>query len=191
MQSRNINMSDLRKKYIKEVVPKMKEKFGYKNTLAVPKITKTVVNIGIGGLIKDEKARELIIKDLALITGQKPVATQVKKAIAGFKTRQGMIIGLKTTLRGKRMFEFLSRLINVAIPRIRDFRGLNPKSIDQGGNLTIGIKEHIIFPEISQEDIKRIFGFEVSVITNAKTRKEALELFKLLGFPIKKDGQKI
>lgn len=178
----------LQEKYKKEIVPAMKEKFGYKNILAVPKIKKTIVNIGIGNILKDDKAIELITKHLTTITGQKPVPTLARKAIAGFKTREKMIIGLKVTLRGKRMFDFLSRLINIAIPRTRDFRGLNPKSVDQGGNLTIGIKEHIIFPEISQEDIKRIFGLEVTVVSSAKKREEALELFKLLGFPIKKDG---
>lgn len=178
---------DLKQKYIKEAIPTMKEKFGYKNNMAVPKIEKVVVNVGIGSsTLKDEKVQELIAKNLALITGQKPVPTQAKKAISSFKTRKGMIIGLKVTLRGKRMFDFLFRLINVAIPRIRDFRGLDPKSIDQGGNLNIGIKEYIIFPEISTEDVKRIFGLEVTIVTNAKKREEALELFKLLGFPIKK-----
>lgn len=178
----------LQKKYQKEVIPAMKEKFGYKNDLAVPRIKGTIVNVGIGSsALKDEKTQEIISKDLTLITGQKPVPTLARKAIAGFKTREGMIVGLKITLRGKRMFEFLSRLINIALPRTRDFRGLSPKSIDQGGNLTIGIKEHIIFPETLGEDIKRIFGLEVTVVSNAKTRKEALELFKLLGFPIKKE----
>jgi large subunit ribosomal protein L5 len=178
----------LQEKYQKEVIPAMKEKFGYKNDLAVPRIKGTIVNVGIGSsALKDEKTQEIISKDLTLITGQKPVPTLARKAIAGFKTRKGMVVGLKITLRGKRMFEFLSRLINIALPRTRDFRGLSPKSIDQGGNLTIGIKEHIIFPEILGEDIKKIFGLEVTVISNAKTRKEALELFKLLGFPIKKE----
>jgi len=186
--TRDLNMSDLKQKYIKEVIPKMKEKFDYKNNLAVPKIMKTVVNVGIGNILKDEKNQELISKELALITGQKPMPTQARKAIAGFKVREGMIIGLKVTLRGEKMFDFLSRLINVAIPRTRDFRGFSSKSVDKGGNLTMGIKEHIIFPEASQEDIKRIFGLEVTVVTASKNREEALELFKLLGFPIKKDG---
>jgi len=178
----------LQEKYQKEVIPAMKEKFGYKNDLAVPRIKGTIVNVGIGSsALKDEKTQEIISKDLTLITGQKPVPTLARKAIAGFKTREGMIVGLKITLRGKRMFEFLSRLINVALPRTRDFRGLSPKSVDQGGNLTIGIKEHIIFPETLGEDIKRIFGLEVTVVSSAKKRKEALELFKLLGFPIKKE----
>ncbi len=180
---------DLKEKYIKEVIPKMKEKFKHKNDLAVPKIERAVVNIGIGSsALKDGKAQERISNDLVLITGQKPVPTLAKKAIAGFKTREGMVVGLKVTLRGKRMYDFLSRLVNIALPRTRDFRGLSPKSVDQNGNLTIGIKEHIIFPELSTEDVKRIFGMEVTIVTKAKNREEALELFKLLGFPIKKDN---
>lgn len=178
------NLTMLQEKYQKEVVPAMKEKFGYKNNLAVPRIVRTIVNVGIGSRLKDEKVQETISSDLALITGQKPTPTLAKKAISAFKTRKGMIVGLKVTLRGKRMLDFLSRLINVALPRTRDFRGLPLKSIDEGGNLTIGIKEHIIFPEITHEDVKKIFGLEVTVITNAKSREEALELFKLLGFPI-------
>ncbi|PJE57597.1 MAG: 50S ribosomal protein L5 [Candidatus Portnoybacteria bacterium CG10_big_fil_rev_8_21_14_0_10_38_18] len=177
----------LEEKYKKEVIPAMKEKFGYKNNLAVPKIKKAVVNVGIGSFSKDNQGQDLIAKDLALITGQKPVPTLAKKAISAFKVREGMVVGLKVTLRGKRMFDFVSRLINVAIPRTRDFRGLPSKSVDKSGNLTIGIREHIIFPEISTEDIKKIFGMEISIVSNAKSREEALELFKLSGFPIKEE----
>lgn len=178
----------LQEKYQKEIISAMKEKFGYKNDLAVPKIEKVIVNVGIGSsALKDEKTQEIISKDLTLITGQKPVPTLAKKAIAGFKTRKGMIIGLKSTLRGRRMHDFLFRLINTALPRTRDFRGLSPKSVDQGGNLTIGIKEQIIFPELSGEDIKKVFGLEVTVVSNTKKREEALELFKLFGFPIKEE----
>lgn len=180
-------MSDLREKYIKEVIPKMKEVFGYKNDLAVPKIQKAVVNVGIGSSSKDDQGQQLVVKDLALITGQKPTPTLAKKAISAFKVRKGMVVGLKVTLRGKRMFDFLSRLINIVLPRTRDFRGLSPKAADRSGNLTIGIKEHIIFPEIADEDIKRIFGLEVTVVSDAKTREEALELLKLIGFPIKQE----
>jgi len=179
-------MSDLKDKYTKEVIPKMKEKFGYKNNLAAPRIKKAVVNIGIGSILKDEKGQDFISRDLSLITGQKPVPTLAKKAISGFKTRQGMVVGLKVTLRGKRMFDFLSRLINIALPRTRDFRGLPPQSVDQGGNLSIGIKEHIVFPEILPEEVKKIFGLEITIVSNAKNREEAIELFRLLGFPIQK-----
>ena len=175
-------------KYKKEVIHAMKEKFGYKNDLAVPKIVKVVVNSGIGKALKDKKIQETITKDLTLITGQKPVSTLAKGAISGFKIRKGMVVGLKTTLRGKRMYNFLDRLVGAAIPRIRDFRGIPEKSIDKEGNLTIGIKEHIIFPEIAHEDVRSIFGFEITVVTNAKKRTESVELFQLLGFPIKKPG---
>jgi len=178
-------MIGLKEKYTKEVIPAMRKKFGYKNNLAVPKVVKVVVNTGIGKALKDKKMQEAIAKDLALITGQKPVSTLARGAISGFKIRKGMKVGLKVTLRGKKMYEFLERLIGTAIPRIRDFRGLPEKSIDKEGNLTVGIKEHIVFPEIAHEDVKTIFGLEVTVVTNAKDRKEAIELFKLLGFPIK------
>ena len=130
MRTRYLNMSDLKKKYISEVIPKMKEKFGYNNIMAVPKILKVAVNVGTGGVSKDEKLQEFIAKDLAIITGQKPVATKAKKAISAFKIREGMEIGLKVTLRGKKMFDFVSRLVNVVLPRTRDFRGLSSKSIE-------------------------------------------------------------
>lgn len=175
----------LQEKYKKEIIPMMRQKFGLKNDLAVPKIVKVVVNIGIGSESKDEKSHESIVKDLSLITGQKPVFTLAKKAISAFKIRQGQPVGLKVTLRSKRMFDFLDRLINVALPRTRDFRGLPEKSIDQNGNLNIGIKEQIIFPEISQEDIRKIFSMEITVVTDTKDRSKAEELFKLMGFPIK------
>jgi len=177
----------LQEKYKKEIVSLMKEKFGYKNNLAVPKIKKVVVNIGTGSFSKDEQTRQLIVKDLTLITGQKPVSTLSKKDISAFKIRQGMVVGMKVTLRGKRMFDFISRLINIVLPRTRDFRGLSPDSIDKSGNLNIGIREHIIFPELSGEDIKKIFGLEVTIVTDAKKREEATELFKLIGFPIKSE----
>ena len=178
-------MNNLQDKYIKEAIPKMRERFGYKNDMAVPRIVKVVVNTGIGKALKDEKIQETIARDLAVITGQKAAPTLAKSAISGFKIREGMVVGLKTTLRGKRMYEFLDRLVGAAIPRIRDFRGLSEKLIDKGGNLNIGIKEHLIFPEIAHEDVRYIFGLEVAVVTNAKKREEAVELFRLLGFPIK------
>lgn len=181
--SKKFNM--ILEKYKKEVISVMKEKFGYQNDLAVPQIIKVVVNAGIGKALKDKKIQETISKDLTLITGQKPIPTLAKGAIAGFKIRKGMTVGLKVTLRGKRMYEFLDRLVGAAIPRIRDFRGILEKSIDKEGNLTVGIKEHIIFPEIAHEEVKFIFGFEITIVTNTKTREETLELFKLLGFPIK------
>ncbi len=172
-------------KYNKKAIPVLREKFGYKNNLAVPKIIKVVINTGISETLKDQKRKEAIAKDLAIITGQKPVSTLAKKAISGFNIRKGMKVGMKITLRKKRMYDFLDRLIMATLPRIRDFRGLSSKAIDKGGNLTIGIKEHIIFPEISQEKISSIFGLQITIATSAKTKEEALELFKLLGFPIK------
>ena len=165
----------------------MKEKFGYKNDFSIPMIKKIVVNVGVGSVLRDEQVQQLVARDITAITGQKAVPTIAKRAISAFKVREGMIVGYKVTLRGKMMFDFADRLINVVIPRIRDFRGLEPKSVDKSGNLTIGIKEHIIFPEISQEEIKKIFGLEITINTNAKSKEEALEFFRLMGLPIKKD----
>lgn len=184
-------MLHLQDKYQKEVIPKMMERFGYKNKMAVPKIEKVIVNTGFGRLVagksseEQKKIWETILNDLSLITGQRPVLTKAKKAISGFKTRIGLPIGAMVTLRGKRMYDFLERLIYIALPRSRDFRGLEEKSIDKGGNLTIGVKEHIAFPEILPERAKNIFGLEITVVTNAKKREEGLELLRLLGFPIK------
>ncbi|MBD3282202.1 MAG: 50S ribosomal protein L5 [Candidatus Portnoybacteria bacterium] len=178
---------NLKEKYQKEIVPKMQEKFSYKNKLAIPKIEKVVVNVGIGNYLKDKKIQNEIEKELGLIVGQKPVPTLSKKAISGFGIRQGMVVGFKSTLRRSRMYDFISRLINLALPRTRDFRGLSLKSVDQSGNLSIGIKESIIFPEVSEKDMKASFGLEVTVVTNAKTREEAIELFRLMGFPLKKE----
>jgi large subunit ribosomal protein L5 len=175
----------LQEKYKKQVIPAMKVKFGYRNDLAVPKITKATINTGIGRFRENKKAVDDIENSLKLIAGQKPVFTMTKKAIANFKTRKGLPIGLKIVLRGKRMYDFLEKLVGFAIPRSRDFRGLEIKSVDQGGNLTIGIKEHIIFPEISHEEVQTIFGLEICISTTAKTKEEGLELFRLLGFPIK------
>lgn len=178
-------MLRLKEKYKKEVIPIMREKFGYKNDFAVPKVEKVVINTGIGRFTQDQKTVEEIGRALSLISGQKPVFTLAKKAISSFKIREGMKVGFKITLRNQRMYDFLERLIYLALPRGRDFRGIDQKSIDEKGNLTIGIKEHIIFPEISHEEVKTIFGLEISVITNAKRKEEGLELLKLLGFPIK------
>jgi len=196
-------MINLKEKYKKEVIPQMMEKFGYnakgdisgkvryKNAMAVPKIEKVVVNTGFGksttGKTSDEqkKIAEAILNDLALICGQKPILTKAKKSISGFKIREGLPIGAQVTLRGKKMYDFLERLINIALPRSRDFQGIDLKAVDKQGNLTIGIREHICFPEILPEKIKSIFGFEITVVTTTKNREEGLELLKLLGFPIK------
>jgi len=184
-------MLRLQDKYQTEVVPKMMERFGYKNKMMVPKIEKVVINTGIGKLLQgiDPAKRSSVIKELsselALISGQKPVLTRAKKAISGFKIKKGSPVGLKVTLRGDRMYDFLERLINFALPRSRDFQGIKSSAIDKEGNLTIGIKEHIVFPEIQPEKSKIIFGLEVTSVSNAKTREEAIELFRLMGFPIK------
>jgi len=185
-------MLRLFEKYKKEVVPAMKEKFGYKNVMAVPKIEKAVVNTGFGRLVvgktseEQKKISNLILNDLSLICGQRPILTKAKKSISTFKIRKGMEIGAVVTLRGRKMYDFLDRLIHIALPRSRDFRGIEQKSFDKKGNLTIGIKEHMIFPEVSPEKAKTIFGFEITIVTTAKTREESIELLKLMGFPIKK-----
>ena len=179
-------MSSLQEKYKKDIIPAMRAKFGYKNAMAVPKIEKVVVNCGVGRF-REEKEREEIQKFLALITGQKPAPRPAKKAIAAFKTRKGLVIGYQVTLRGKRMWDFISRLINIALPRTRDFQGIDEKSFDPKGNLTIGIKEHIVFPEIIGADYRFLFGLEITVVTTAKKKEEGVELLKLLGFPIKQN----
>jgi large subunit ribosomal protein L5 len=175
----------MKEKYNKEIVPKLKEKFGYKNIFSVPRITKVVVNTGFNPGIKDDKAQKDIAHDLSLITGQMPSARPAKKAIASFKIREKMIVGLAVTLRQQRMYDFLDRLIHIALPRGRDFRGLSTNCIDQNGNFNLGLKEQIIFPEISTESARSIFGLEICIVTTAKNREEGLELFKLLGFPLK------
>lgn len=184
-------MTNLQDKYKKEVIPQMVEKFGYKNVMAVPKIVKVVVNTGFGKLISGRTSDEqkkiygAILEDLALITGQRPVLKRAKKSIATFKTREGMFLGAAVILRKEKMYDFLERLINIALPRTRDFRGIDPKSVDGGGNLNYGIKEHIVFPEILPEKVKNIFGLEVTVMTTAKNKEEGLRLLRLMGFPIK------
>ena len=185
------NVIKLKEKYQKEVIPQIMERFGYKNAMAVPSIEKVVVNTGFGRQItgktgeEQKKIYEGIVNDLSLICGQRPVLTGARKSIAGFKTRKGMPIGARVTLRGGKMYDFLERVIHITLPRSRDFRGINSQSIDQAGNLTIAIKEQIAFPEISPEKTKSIFGFEITVVTTAKNKEEGLELLKLLGFPIK------
>jgi large subunit ribosomal protein L5 len=184
-------MLRLPEKYKKEVIPAMKEKFGYQNDMAVPSIEKVVVNTGFGKLISGKTAEEQkktiepILEDLSLICGQKPITKKAKKSIAGFKLREGFPVGAAVTLRSKMMYDFLERLIHIALPRSRDFRGIEQKSLDKNGNLTIGIREHIAFPEILPERAKAIFGLEITIVTTAKSQKEALELLRLLGVPVK------
>lgn len=179
-------------KYKKEVIPKMMEKFSYKNPYQVPKIEKVVLNVGFGRLVagktkeEQEKIIQAILEDLTLIAGQKPILTLAKKSISQFKITKNQPIGAKVTLRRKRMFDFLERLIHIALPRSKDFKGIEQKCFDQKGNLNIGIREHIAFPEISIEKVREIFGLQITIVTNAKSREEAIELFSLLGFPLKK-----
>ncbi len=184
-------MEKLQEKYIKEVIPAMMKKFGYKNPMAVPSIKKVVLNSSFGKAVvgksggEREKIQNLISNDLSLIAGQKTNLVKAKKSIAGFKLREGLEIAAVVTLRKRRMWDFLERLIYLSLPRSRDFKGLNLESVDKNGNFSIGFKEHIFFPEIFTEKEKTIFGFQVSIVTNAKNKEEGLELYRLLGFPMK------
>lgn len=169
--------------YIQKSIPHMQKMFGFSNALKAPKITKVAVNVGVGR-IKDENQLKEIQRILSLVTGQKAVPRKAKKAIASFKTRVGMVIGYSVTLRGKRMYDFLDRFISVALPRTRDFRGIPLQSFDSRGNLTVGIKEHIVFPELIGEDVRFIFGLEVTITTTSKKREHGIELLRSIGFPI-------
>ncbi len=163
----------------------LKKELKVKNPMALPRVLKVVINIGLSRALKDEKFQQIVMRDLALITGQKPKNTLAKKSIANFKTREGMIIGAMVTLRGARMYDFISRLVNIALPRTHDFRGIDLQSLDKKSNLTIGVKEHIVFPEISGEEVRNIFGFEITIVVKAKNKEEALALYKAIGFPMK------
>jgi len=177
-------MTEIRKKYNKEVIAKLKKELKLGNNLEVPRIKKVVVNVGIGKFIKDSNQVKDIEESIGTITSQKPLLTKSRKSIAGFKIREGLEIGMKTTLRGKRMWDFIERLVSTAIPRIRDFRGIKESSVDDSGNLNMGIKEHLIFPEIAPEQVKNIFSLQVTVVTDAGDRKKGLVLLKEMGFPI-------
>ncbi len=177
----------LKQKFDDEIVKAMTEKFGYKNRLEVPKIEKITLNMGVGEASQDKKKVAIAAEEMALIAGQKPVITKAKKSIAQFKLREGMPIGCKVTLRRERMYEFLDRLVTIAMPRIRDFRGVNPKSFDGRGNYAMGLKEQIVFPEISYDKIDKVRGMDIIVTTSAKSDAEALELLRLFGFPFPAD----
>ena len=181
----------MKSKYDAEIVKAMTEKFGYKNAMEVPKIAKIVLNMGVGEATQDKKKVEQAASEMELIAGQKPVVTKAKKSIAQFKLREGMAIGCKVTLRRERMYEFLDRFITIALPRVRDFRGLNDKSFDGRGNYACGIKEQIVFPEINYDRIDKVRGMDVIVTTTATTDEEARELLRLFGFPfpIEADGE--
>ncbi|NPV44219.1 MAG: 50S ribosomal protein L5 [Firmicutes bacterium] len=179
-------MARLRDKYEKEVVPAMMEKFNYKNPMEIPRLEKIVINMGVGEAKENPKALDGAVNDLSLIAGQKPVITKAKKSVAAFKIRAGMPIGAKVTLRGNRMYEFLDKLINIALPRVRDFRGVSPKSFDGRGNFAIGVREQLIFPEIDYDKIDKIRGMDIIITTTAKTDEEARELLSLMGMPFRK-----
>ena len=173
----------LKEKYLNEVVPALKEKFQYKNVMQVPKITKISINKGIGAAVADKKLVDIGVEELTTITGQKAVATIAKKSVSNFKLREGMPIGARVTLRGEKMYEFLDRLLTIALPRVRDFRGVSEKGFDGRGNYTLGIKEQIIFPEISIDKIKSITGMDITFVTTANTDEESYELLKAFGMP--------
>ena len=176
-------MEKLREQYVKEVIPALMKKFEYKSTMQVPKLDKIVINIGLGDTKENPKALENAVNDLMQITGQKPLITKAKKSIAAFKLREGANIGCKVTLRAEKMYEFLDRLFSIALPRVRDFKGINPNSFDGRGNYSLGIKEQLIFPEIDYDKIDKIRGMDIIMVTTAKTDEEARELLSLMGAP--------
>ena len=178
-------MSRLRDRYTKEVAPALKKEFGYKNVMAVPKIEKVVVNMGLGEATQNAKIVETGADEVTRITGQKPVVTRAKKSIAQFKVRKGMPIGAMVTLRGERMWEFLDRLMSIALPRVRDFRGVSPRGFDGRGNFTLGLKDQLIFPEIDYMKVDKARGMNISVVTTAKTDEESRKLLQLLGMPFR------
>jgi large subunit ribosomal protein L5 len=171
--------------YKQEIVPQLMKKFQYKNIMQVPKVDRVILNIGAGEAVQNPKALDGAVNDLTMISGQKPVITRAKKSIAGFKLREGMAIGCKVTLRGERMYDFLDKLINLALPRVRDFRGVSPQAFDGRGNYSLGIKEQTIFPEIDYDKIDKIRGLEVVIVTTAKTDEEARELLRSMGMPFR------
>ena len=179
-------MNRLQEKYSKEIVPSLREKYNYKSIMETPKLDKIVVNMGVGDATSNSKFLEAAVNDLAVITGQKPVVTKAKKAIAGFKVRTGQSIGCKVTLRGENMYNFLDKLISITLPRVRDFRGISPKSFDGRGNYTLGLNEQLIFSEIDYDNVVKVRGMDIVFVTTAKTNEEALDLLKGFGMPFKK-----
>ncbi|MCG6931586.1 MAG: 50S ribosomal protein L5 [Desulfofustis sp.] len=179
-------MGALKEFYVNDCVPKLTEEFGYTNVMQVPKLEKIVLNMGLGEAVQNPKIVEGAAQELTLIAGQKAVVTNAKKSIAGFKLRAGMPIGCRVTLRGDKMYDFFSKLVNIALPRVRDFRGVSPKGFDGRGNYSLGIKEQIIFPEIDYDKIDKIKGLNISIVTSAPTNEEGLELLRLMGMPFRK-----
>lgn len=180
-------MSRLKEVYKKEIIPGMIKHYGYKNIMQVPKMEKVVINIGVGEAIQNAKALEAAESDIVTIAGQHPITTRSKKSISAFKLREGMPVGLKVTLRGERMYEFIDRLMNVVLPRIREFRGVSPNALDGYGNYTLGIKEQSVFPEIDYDKLDKLRGFEICIVTTAKTDDEARHMLELMGMPFSKD----
>lgn len=179
-------MTRLKEKFVKEITPALVSKFNYKSVMQVPKVDKIVINMGVGDAVQNAKALDNAVEELSLISGQKPVITKAKKSIAGFRLREGMPIGTKVTLRGERMYEFLDKLVSVSLPRVRDFRGVSKKAFDGRGNYTLGIKEQLIFPEIDYDNVTKVRGLDIVIVTTAETDEEALELLTLLGMPFQK-----
>lgn len=175
----------LKERYRQEIVPLMMKRFNYKNVMQVPRLEKIVINMGVGEAIQNPKALEAAVNDLAQITGQRPVITKARKSIAAFKVRAGMKIGCKVTLRGQRMYDFFEKLVNVVLPRVRDFRGVSPRSFDGRGNYTLGLREQVIFPEIDYDKIDKIRGMDITIVTTAKTDEEARELLRYMGMPFR------
>jgi large subunit ribosomal protein L5 len=180
-----MEMSRLKQRYLEEIRPAMMERFNYKNIHQVPRIEKVVINMGVGEGKDNPKVLDAAVHDLTLISGQKPIVTKARKSVASFKVREGMSIGCKVTLRGVRMYDFLDKLFNVALPRVRDFRGMSPRSFDGRGNYTIGIREQLIFPEIDYSKVEKIMGMDIVIVTTAETDEEARELLRLMGAPFR------
>lgn len=178
--------SRLKAKYQQDIVPALQKEFSYKNPMQVPTVKKVVVNIGMGEAIQNVKAMDAAVGDLAAITGQRPVITRAKRSVATFKLREGMQVGCMVTLRGERMFQFLDKLMNVALPRLRDFQGVSPEAFDGHGNYTLGLREQLVFPEIDYDKVDKVRGMEVSIVTSAHTDEEGRQLLKLMGMPFKK-----
>lgn len=176
-------MARLKERYVSEIRPQLQEKFQYTNVMQIPKLDKVVINMGLGEAIANPKALDAAVGDLTAISGQKPIITKAKKSIAAFKLRQGMSIGCKVTLRGDRMYEFVDKLISVAIPRVRDFKGVSTKAFDGRGNYTLGLKDQLVFPEIEYDKIDRLRGMEIAFVTSAKTDEECREMLRLMGMP--------
>ena len=179
-------MNELKSIYLEKIVPSMMDKFKYKSVMEVPKVEKIIINMGVGDAVQNSKLLDNAVEELTLIAGQKPVVTYAKNSIAGFRLREGMPIGTKVTLRGERMYDFLQKLIRVSLPRVRDFRGISNKAFDGRGNYTLGVKEQLIFPEINYDNVKKIRGMDIAIVTTANTDEESHELLQQLGMPFQK-----